>query len=297
MLGSLLGAGEKTIVTPESQFIWNVFKTIELDSDITSRNILKKISQDWRFRIWDVDIKDALEKEEIDHSGSRLYAACIKQLIRCYSEKNGVKDPTTWIDHTPDNIGHIEFLSRLFEDPKFIHIIRDGRGVASSFKRLPWGPITIEDSAAWWSTKVAIGLAAGRKYSENKLLTVRYEDILNDPETELHKICSFAGIEYSENMLIGNGFKTPNYTQSQHNLVGKGIEKSKIESWRNLLTDREIEIFEYKVSEMLDYLGYEQIYGVSAKAPTRMDRIRFRLSNLKYFMNYLRQKYRRITKI
>ena len=45
-------------------------------------------------------------------------------------------------------------------------------------------------------------------------------------------LCDFIGIDYSDSLLDGKGFKIPGYTASQHTLVGKNLDKSRIEKWK-----------------------------------------------------------------
>jgi len=293
MLGSMLGVGEDRVVTPESQFIWDVFKSVDQNSKSTE--IIKKISENWRYKIWDTNLLDF--EINMHECMDDIYAYCIEKVVTNYAENQGISDAKIWVDHTPESIGHIDFLSGLFNDAKFIHIIRDGRGVASSFKNLNWGPNTIEDSAIWWSAKISMGLAAEKKYSSDKLMTIKYEDILLDPEKELIRICDFANIKYNENMVHGKSFLTPKYTKVQHVLVGGELNKSKVHSWKEVLTEREIEIFEYKVSELLAYVGYDLEYGVKAMAPTKIENMKYRAGRLKNIQNYLIQKYRKLTRI
>jgi len=294
MLGSMLGAGNKIIVTPESQFVWNAIGNISLKPEISTAEIFDEISRNWRFKVWATDISGInVSNIEVE----KKYSYCIEEIIKCYSRNHGVDEPEIWIDHAPDNIGHIGFLTELLDDAKFVHIIRDGRGVASSFKNLNWGPNSIVDSAIWWRSKVALGLAASKMYPEDKVITVKYENILHNPKEELMKICDFSNIEFNEVMLKGGRFNTPEYTKSQHDLVGKGVLSWKSESWRDVLTEREIEIFEYKTSELLSYLEYELLYGVKAKAPTKIENMKYRLTGIRNVTNYLKQKCRKYTKL
>ena len=97
------------------------------------------------------------------------------------------------------------------------------------------------------------------------MLRVRYEDLIQAPETALRDICSFLDLEYQPQMIKGSGFKVPRYQDKQHALIGKEPDKNRINAWEKSLTPRQIEIFESIAGELLLSLGYVLQYEGRAK--------------------------------
>ncbi|MBU3071676.1 sulfotransferase [Aestuariicella sp. G3-2] len=250
MLASLLGAVEGAVVTPESQF--------KIDYLYDERNTLNYKNL-WRLKTWDLSIDRF--KELARTSASKQLA--LESLVREYSFQHSGSVPCYWIDHTPDNIRYVDLLLENFKVAKFINIVRDGRAVASSMMRLKWGADTIYEASEWWRERVALGFAAEHAFPD-RVMTVSYEKILNNPEGELRRLCEFIGIKYTAKMLQGTGFRMPDYRREQHLLVGSPPDSSRIEAWKSELMHSEIEIFETISSQYLKALGY-QLSGADIK--------------------------------
>jgi len=268
-LGSLLGNGVGCITTPESQYI------IEIAARISTGNVLNKfldiknaLLNNFRFGLWDIN----QEIQNIPDSGHpSTLLDMVWQSIDIYASKTSKKPWHTWIDHTPENINHINFLRTKFVNSYFIHIVRDGRGVFSSVKPLDWGPNGIIRGAQWWVNKVAPGLAAEHAFGK-QITRVHFENLVLEPEKELKRICEFIDIPFNPSMVKGDGYVIPKYTKNQHKLVGRPPDKSICNKWRNSLSPREIEIFESISGVLLEYLGYNLQYDLTAEFPTRWER-------------------------
>ena len=119
----------------------------------------------------------------------------------------------------------IGFLNEIFADAKFIHIVRDGRAVASSLLHIDdwqwrgwygpyswrYGPLSEEDQAAWEANgRSFIALAgiqwkihtraieAGRQALDPKrFLEVRYETFCADPIGTCRRVLEFAELDPS----------------------------------------------------------------------------------------------------
>ncbi len=204
-------------------------------------------------------------------------------------------EPLLWIDHTPANIRNVTKLAEHFGDAKFVHIVRDGRAVAASVMQLEWGPSNILDAADWWLRKLSFALAA-EIFLPERVTRVKYEDLLENPERELRKLCEFLDIDYDHKMLTGQGFQTPDYTQKQHVLVGSAPDVTRLHGWRVKLTDREVEMFEFKTEGMLRLLGYE-VFHQPLRRPSKSERfvLWLRHGHMKFLLKKLKRKVRIIS--
>lgn len=112
----------------------------------------------------------------------------------------------------------IGYLNGIFEDAKFVHIVRDGRGVANSllhvdFWRGWYGPqgwraglLSPEDQATWeahersfvvlagleWRIQMRAIEAARRTLSPERFLEIRYEDFCRQPLETYRRVLEFA---------------------------------------------------------------------------------------------------------
>lgn len=279
-LGSLIGAHSQCIVTPESQFKVDCYSKEEQTS-FDPKKSFQKIKETKRFKIWDTDIS-FLEDE---YNNIKNYPDLILKIVEKYNmDKQHKESAKIWVDHTPVNVEYVGLLKEFYPNAKFLHIIRDGRGVAASYKNVSWGPKSMQDIANHWLKKLAYGFAYETRYPED-ILSVRYEELLLNTEETVKKITDFTGIKYEENMLAANGLIVPSYTKHQHELVGKQADKSRINAWEKTLSKREIELFEYRTRNMLHLLDYHTLFS-RPRGEKQRERILFALTQkYKKFIN------------
>jgi hypothetical protein len=119
----------------------------------------------------------------------------------------------------------IGFLDEVFPDAKFIHIVRDGRAVASSYLHINewqwrgwygpyswrYGPLSAEDQAAWEASGRSFAALAGLQWrihtraietararlDPSRSLEVRYEDYCAQPLETCRRVVEFAELERS----------------------------------------------------------------------------------------------------
>ncbi|GAB4529417.1 MAG: sulfotransferase [Pleurocapsa sp.] len=141
-------------------------------------------------------------------------ATDILQAFLLYSaQKNGKQRPC---EQTPRNVLYIGEILELYPDCRIINMVRDPRDVLLSQKNkwrirflgatnIPyrealrsWAnyhPVTI--SKLW---NVAIN--AAQKYRDRpELITIRFEDLIANPESTLRQVCDFLELEFESEML------------------------------------------------------------------------------------------------
>ncbi len=119
----------------------------------------------------------------------------------------------------------IGFLNEIFEDAKFIHIVRDGRAVANSLLHVNswqwrgwygpyswrYGPLSPDDQAAWeasnrsfialaglqWKIHTRAIEAARREVDPARFLEVRYEPFCDQPWETCRRVLEFAELRPS----------------------------------------------------------------------------------------------------
>jgi hypothetical protein len=280
LLGAMLGTHSRCLATPESKFVVRVYRScLREDGEIDLDDAWYKIVNHWSYKIWGID---DIPKPRLSSNAINSYADMILSIVKEYGEKVGNSEAAVWIDHTPYARNFAKTLFNLFPDGKMIHLVRDGRAVASSVMKLDWGPNTVNNAAHWWIEKVANGLAVESFFGEDRVLRVRYEDLIRKPEFELRKISDFIEIDYEKDMINASGFRLPDYTAKQHSLVGGGLDLGRLRAWENELTPRQIEIFEDLAGNMLECLGYHLMFGLSAKPTNTWEKITLQLKESYY---------------
>jgi hypothetical protein len=117
----------------------------------------------------------------------------------------------------------IGFLNEIFEDAKFIHIVRDGRAVASSLLHVDFwrgwlgpqgwraGPLTPEDQAAWearnrsftalagleWKIQMRAMQAARQTLDPKDFYEIKYEEFCEQPLQTYREVLEFTELPAS----------------------------------------------------------------------------------------------------
>jgi hypothetical protein len=120
----------------------------------------------------------------------------------------------TFLSKRTANNRRIEYLSAIFPDARYVHLVRDGREVARSLASVSWW----DRHKVWWDGRTALEMEnAGedrlsicarnwvREYEEvraqlasvdrSQILELRYEELLQDPVHQLEKVLQFLGLE------------------------------------------------------------------------------------------------------
>jgi Sulfotransferase family len=278
MLGTMLGCHSQCLCVPESQFLDALLAGGSAKKPAADpRRTLARIAADERYRLfWALPI----DPETGNDRELSTPAGALSWLVRAYGRRVGRESPALWVDHTPTNFRRGRTLLRMFPEARFIHLVRDGRAVAASLLPLDWGPNNSLQAAEFWMARCASGLAAELELGTERVLRVRYEDVLTEPEITLRRIASFAGLDYEPAMAAGGGSRPSRYHEQQHRLVGEAPDPTRIEEWRQVLSSRDIEIFEAEAAEFLEALGYASTFGLSARPATRAEVLGLRLRDL-----------------
>ncbi len=105
-------------------------------------------------------------------------------------------EPERWVDGTPENSFYIPGLMRLFPHAKFIHILRDVESVVRSlmnFSKAGGSDYTEESAYRYWLRSVQASVQAERDFGPEKVLRIRYADLLSSPEGVLASCLHFLG--------------------------------------------------------------------------------------------------------
>ncbi len=159
---------------------------------------------------------------------------------------------------SPDNLMLFDEITEHVRDAIFIHVVRDPRGVWNSGRGTARGPKSPHAAATDWNDYHSKALALAERFPIHSL---RFEDLLNQPDLELQNACRFLEVPFDPAML--NAHDSPaarNAAQASDALWGnlsKPIKSSRASAWQNELPAYEIEILETVCSDLMTRLGYE----------------------------------------
>lgn len=97
------------------------------------------------------------------------------------------------VEKTPDHALRWRAILHCFPAARFVHLVRDPRDVALSWRRVPWWPGGYV-GPAWRWRRIVAEIAALERACPDRLLQIRYEDLVERPEATLRDIRRFLEI-------------------------------------------------------------------------------------------------------
>jgi hypothetical protein len=209
------------------------------------------------------------DREAILNRPVGSYSELLDALFTSLAQRHG---KVRWGDKTPSYIEDIDVLWSLFPGCRIIHLVRDGRAVATSLRTLSWGSRDLPKLARDWRWKVLLGRKLGSMIADH-YLEVRYERLVARPVETLREICSFFGESYEDGMIRYHEraeSAMPATSMRWHKSSVKAPDVAKADSWRSEMNDADQIIFEQIAGDALQMFGYE----TSCREPTIFSRFR-----------------------
>lgn len=207
----------------------------------------------------------------------------IRIVMEAVAENQGTP---RWALYDPDNALHIEKLKASIPNALFLHIIRDGRDIALSLKKmggfrpLPWQRSRtggLVETALYWEWVVRHGRESGRNFPAD-YMEIHYEDLVTTPEESLKKIGAFVehDLDYSRIRSVGLG----RLSDSNSSFLDESAERkiNPVGRWKQRLSRAEVAAIEAAVGDCLEETGY----SLSLPQEERRRRIRDKARRVMY---------------
>lgn len=161
------------------------------------------------------------------------------------------------------------FLKAIFPDARFVHVIRDGRAVASSLVQRPWwkgylgvpgwgfGALPESYEREWrssgYSYVVLAGLewmvmmdafeAAKARIPEEDWMDLRYEDFVDEPRRSAEALVRFSGL--------------PSSREFDREVGRREFSRARLNAYDRDLTSHQLAALQHVLSDHLRALGYD----------------------------------------
>jgi hypothetical protein len=192
----------------------------------------------------------------IDHAKERTLLGIYLAIHEVNAAANSAR---YWFNKSMRNVYFIDYFEKNGFKPYYIHLIRDGRDVALSFKKTIVGEKHIYHLARQWRDDQELSNYYVEKFGKSRAIRVKYEDLLHQPQQEIHRICELIGLEYSNNILKFYESQDSRITAASgemwHNL-SKPLMKNNFNKYKRELDPVETELFEKVAGKLLFEYGY-----------------------------------------
>lgn len=214
LLRLILTNNSKVIIPPECGFIiwlhkkyaaWSELDnkhTIRLSAFIDDLLICKKI-ETWHL------CRNQI-KNIIHENNPMDYAELCACIFSAYAN-NINQSFDVWGDKNNFHINHLDELNNLYPKARFIHIVRDGRDVACSYREVmrsglnslyaPKLDTDITAISTSWTNNVIKTDTFMNKLPLERAKTIRYEDLVSKPTITVNLICEWLRVPFEKTML------------------------------------------------------------------------------------------------
>ena len=186
-----------------------------------------------------------------------------KILIYYHLDKH-LDEKFIWGDKSPSYINNITLINQIYPCARFIHIVRDVRDYCLSGYKT-WGK-NVYRSAYRWDKSIMKFDEESRPIS-NRVLEVKYENLIVNVCAELKKICSFLDIKYEKGMDSLNS-PSENYGDARGLNFVKKDNKNKFYS---SFSKKKIKRIEEVAFFSMKKRGYKIKYAGTEKKVSRMN--------------------------
>ena len=208
---------------------------------------------------------------DILNAAPKSYTDLCDAIYAHHAKGAGKLDLSYLGDKNNFHVSHIDALSNLYPDALFIHIVRDGRDVATSYMSMekietqsqyrPNLPSDIEKIALDWKTNLDRVRSSFSVLSDHKTFEIRYEDLVGDTKNSLSRLCRFLGLEYEPGMLSfyeenqSNALEPEEFMSWKHRTFS-AVDTQAIGKYKNL-AESDIQRFEAIAGDILKAYDYQ----------------------------------------
>ncbi|MEO0869364.1 MAG: sulfotransferase [Cyanobacteria bacterium J06642_11] len=292
LLTSLLSAHPRIAIAPETHYLsyWQrIYKWLNLSSAQDFALFWQTISCSQRFSYFGIDPNKT--RERILSKGLPCHHHVFWGWLEEYA--HSLNKPR-WGEKTPLHYQHLSQLLTWFPHAQVIWILRDPRAVAASLQKVPWASNYIHIHAQQWQE--SLHCFEQHWQSDDRILLLQYESLVQKPEQALKTLCQFLGEPYIPGMLtLRSEGHTPIVNRqgwaAQHlHSVLKPISAKAINKWQRDLWQPQIEIIDALTFPAAATYGYlaDTSMGLHAHIILSLEKFRVKLDRkLSYWQTQL----------
>jgi hypothetical protein len=299
LLRMMLVSHSRLTIPPETWYLIPLLQRFSTNRPLNTNEIEGAVSIMTSHYRWP-DMK--LDAEDLRRAVNQLREPYLRDLVevvyRSHAEAEG---KARWGDKTPVYIEILPQLAMMFPNSRFIHLVRDGRDVAKSYQTTDWVGRWLHDNAREWIRALDCHWRWVGSELRDRILQVRYEDLVLETGATLREICRFIGEEFETQMLSWESQvdeQVPPRERDAHTKLKLRMGTESVARWKREMSAREIFLSEAFMGSHLMRLGYERRYESSFWVPafvltrlycrTVLPAIEWQIRAARFFRNRLR---------
>jgi hypothetical protein len=268
LLSRMLDSHPAIAVPDETKIFETFLPLLPLYGDLREPRRLRRLVEDilgwrWMRRLPGLPAADAVVERVARPDLGAVFAA----VLDSWSQGQG---KAHWGEKTPSNLYYWADIHAAFPHATVVHVLRDGRDVAISQIRAPFGPKTMVSAAERWNFFVAGVRALGQRLGPERYREIRYEDLLASPRETIETILTLVGEPFDPAVLRFHQRQRPVGTDPINDRnIQRPLQVTNSGKWGREISPRDLEIFEAIAGPTLDACGYPR--ASAAKPMTSLE--------------------------
>ena len=273
LLRFMLDASSELAIPPETGFLAIANEIKGRGEQLRDRFFQAIVDYGEPLRCWpDFEIPEKEFRAALDQITPFNATDGYRAFYRLYAARHG---KPRWGDKTPIYCRHINAIRKVLPEARFVHIIRDGRDVALSLRRMWFSPGSdMEVQASYWRDCILAARRAGTGHED--YMEVRYEELIRNTAETLQRICAHVDLTFEEKMLNyykraperlkehkgrslpdGSTVLTHEQRMKQQQRTTEPPDPACVFGWRRTMDWDERSRFQSVAGDLLEELGYE----------------------------------------
>lgn len=210
---------------------------------------------------WDLNI-DA--QQIMEQCASRTLVSIYARIYEAYAR---LHDKSHWCCKSMANLYYIPEIEQEIK-PFYIHLVRDGRDVAASFKKAIVGEKHSFYLAKQWKEDQDAAELNCRTHASERYIPVMYESLIRDPRNTLKILFHHLGLEFEENALQYYKGKDALQTAEAGKMwdnVKRPVIQENSNKFMAQLTEDDVLLFESIAGETLERHGYTPYFDTGLR--------------------------------
>ncbi|NJN43940.1 MAG: sulfotransferase [Anaerolineae bacterium] len=200
---------------------------------------------------------EAITKEGLSRTFPGVSAVSLQEFAQIYLQiwgGQGMEKTRPVIKH-PALILYLDLVFYLFPGAKIIHLVRNPHANISS-QRIRWPSASLWECIGWWRDAAR----AGHELFQNQpeiCFELSYENLVNNPEEQLHRLCDFLDIPFSEKLLdfdLQKRIYSPGEEKTGNPMYEEPLKK---DAWKQALSPVEVALIERECNGEMAWWGYD----------------------------------------
>jgi hypothetical protein len=175
-----------------------------------------------------------------------------------------------WAVYDPDNALHVPRIKADIPNALFVHIIRDGRDIALSLKKMggftpiPWDRSSrgLQETALYWEWMVRKARQYGKEIAAD-YFEIRYEDLVTAPRSALVSLGEFLDHDLDYDRIQSTILE--GQRQSNSSFLQEEEQVRPLNRWKEKLSRAQVASIEGVVGECLEACGYPLMTSVEER--------------------------------